>query len=310
MRIYFLLAALLLCSHQLRAQSEKGLGLRVNGIVAEFSTFADGRATAEGFIRVNGIEGNRIENIMINYSTEIYVGYSMTIERLADPMKLRLLINPLPEKSIREMRESIWVKKLGMKSPSKLIYDPASLPRYPEPQEISVNDMIKLPLWINAQTGAVIGDQIRFTLDQPEPAQDFTLNDVMLKLTGFRLLINGEVRSGEREFSGFIGRLPYFYIPGKGRFILSIMPHEGYDFQKIGLIDGNKISFSYGGDEFEWVSRDPVLYRGGKWHLWVLHDENFIGSPELLKDSNLYSNGNCCLYGALGGTSRLPTSKN
>src|SRR5262245_46526740 len=224
MRIYFLLFVLILCSFQLRAQSEKSVGLRVNGVVAEFSTFAEGRATAEGFIRVNDIEGNSIENIMINYSTGIYVGYSMTIVRQSDPTKLHIAIKPLPAESIRRLRDSIWVKKLAMNWPNRGIQDPASLSRYPEPQAVSVNDVIKLPLWINTETGAVIGDRIHFTLDQPRAAQDFTLNDVMLNLSGFRLSINGELRSGEREFRSLTGRLPYFYVPGKGRFILSIKP--------------------------------------------------------------------------------------
>ena len=233
----------------------------------------------------------------------------MTIEKLADSTKLRITIKPLPEETIRSLPESTFVKKLGLKFPNRAVLGPAPLPRYPDPQVVSLNDTIKLPLWVNPETGAVIGDQVRFTLDQPRPAQDFTLNDVALKLNGFHLFINKELRSGERGFSGFTGRLPYFYVPGKGRFILSIKAHEGFNFQKIGLIDGNRISFSYGGDEFEWVSREPVL-NGGKWHLWVLHDDSFTPSPDELKDLNLYSNGNCCLYGALGDVSLLPTSKN
>jgi hypothetical protein len=308
MRICLLLTVVLLCSNLLQAQSEKPLGLRVNGVAAEFSTYAEGRATAEGFIRVCGTGDKTIENILINYSSGIYVGYLMTIEKLADSTKLRITIKPLPEEAIRSLPDSVHVKKLGLKFPNRAVLGPAPLPRYPDPQVINLNDVIKLPLWINRETGAIIGDQIRFTLDKPRPAQDFTLNDVWLNLTGFRLFINNEVRSGDREFRGLIGRLPYFYVPGKGRFILSIKPHEGYDFQKIGQIDGNRISFSYGGDEFELVSREPVLNRG-KWHLWVLHDDSFSPSPEELKDLNLYSNGNCCLYGILADASLLPTSK-
>jgi len=309
MRTCLLLAVLLFCSSQLQAQSEKSIALRVNGVVAEFSSFAEGRATADGFTRVNGIEDNIIHNLLINESTGIYIGYFLTIDRLPDLTKLKITITPPSEETIRSMRESIWVKKLGIKWTNRLIHDPAPLPRYPEPQVIGVNDMIKLPLWINAETGAVIGDQIRFTSDRPRPAQDFTLDAVILKLTGFRLFINGERRSGEREIGDFTGTLPYFYVPGKGRFILSIKPHEGYNFQKIGLIDGNRISFSFGGDVYEWVSREPVLYRGGKWHLWVFHDDSFQAPPEEFEDLDLISKGNCCLYGALGDASLLPSSK-
>src|SRR5262249_13436066 len=179
-----------------------------------------------------------------------------------------------------QMRDSIWIKKFKMKWPNKSSYDPAPIPRYPEPQVIDVTDIIKLPLWINPETGSMIGDQLRFELEGPRPARDFTIDNVMLKLSGFRLIINGKVRSGDREMGGFAGPLPFFYVTGKGRFILSITPHEGYDFQKIGVIDDNKIGFSYGGDEYEWICRSPVLGHGGKWHLWVMHDDSFQPSRQ------------------------------
>jgi hypothetical protein len=213
--------------------------------------------------------------------------------------------NNWANEEIRRYRESVWIKKLERNWPNRLNYDPVSLPRYPEPQIINVSDTVELPLLINSQTGARISDVIRFEIDNPRPVRDFTLDDVVLKLAGFRLLINGEPRSGDRPFGGFYGALPWFALPGKGRFILSIQPHEGYDFQKIGVLDGNMISFTFGGDNYEWVSGGPVINHGGKYYLWVLHDPNFEPSKQALDDINLVGKGNCCLYGVFSKPSQM-----
>src|SRR5262249_59960549 len=98
-RIYLLLAALLLCSIQLEAQTVESLAKangnpeqRVNGIVATFSSFAEGRATAEGVLRFNGVDGDEKEigSFLINLSTGMYIGYVLVIERLPEPTKLKI----------------------------------------------------------------------------------------------------------------------------------------------------------------------------------------------------------------------------
>jgi hypothetical protein len=100
-------------------------------------------------------------------------------------------------------------------------------------------------------------------------------------------------------------------VPGKGLFILSIRPHEGYDFQKVGVAEGSKISFSYSADKYELVSRDPVIAFGGKWHIWVLLVTNYQPNPEVLEAYKLVSKGNCCEYFILRPQEipHLPTSK-
>jgi hypothetical protein len=61
------------------------------------------------------------------------------------------------------------------------------------------------------------------------------------------------------------------------------MPHEGYDFQKVGRIENNKISFTLGGDVYEWTSSAPVVGNGGNWNLWVLHDPAYVSDFDSLE---------------------------
>ena len=323
-RIYLLLAALLLCSIQLQAQTLENLSQRmgpeqrVNGIVATFSSFADGRATTEGILRFYGTDEDEKEigSYLISPSTGTFIGYALVIERLPDPKKLKITIKPLPEDHGDSLREGIFGALLQQKWPNKSNFTVAPPASYPEPIVINLTDVIKIPLLVKAGTEwGVVGDQIRFAIDQPKPARDFTLYDVTLKLANFRLIINGEVRSGEREIDAIRGPLPSFYVPGKGAFTLSLIPRdvhklqesalrkfqesglrEGANFQKIGVAEGNKISFSYGGDKYEWVSSEPVLPFGGKWSIWVLNLADYKEDADLMEAYKLLSKGNCCTF--------------
>jgi hypothetical protein len=74
---------------------------------------------------------------------------------------------------------------------------------------------------------------------------------------------------------GCEGSLLWIYIPDRGRFIFSLVPREGYAFQKIGMLDDNRIEFELNGEFYEWTSGDSILSTGGVWNLWVLHDPDY-----------------------------------
>jgi hypothetical protein len=324
-RIYLLFATLLLCSIQLQAQT---LGDRatkelakmneqeVNGVVATFSSFTEGRATAEGivrFCRTSKGDENTIGCGMINPSTGTYVVYLLVIERQPEPTKLKITIKPAPLDFTEQTDPTKVSKMLEVLWPTKRGYTRTSPPSYPDPIVINITDMIKIPLWVSAGTEwGVIGDKIRFAIAKdapPEPAKDFTLDDVKFKFAGFRLIINGEARSGEGKDLNLEGPLPSFYAPGKGLFVLSIKPREGHDFQKIGVVEGDKISFSYDGDKYEWVSREPVLAKDGRWHIWVLHSPSYKPRPEEVELYKLLSKGNCCTFRNMDYYRKPPPSK-
>ena len=282
-------------------------GIRLNGVVVFISTIATGRITNEGVTRLLNIndKGNTMDITLINTLTGLYIGYGLQVELLDQSTRLRVSIKPLSEETNRDIRESVLARVVNEKWPDRGNPDPQPLTRYPAPQIINPSDTLTLSLWMNPETGATVSDQIRFELDQPAPARDFTLSDVRLLLSDFSLLINGKVCSGERKFRGVSGSLPWLYVPGKGRFIFSLQPHQGHNFQKVGLIERNKLSFSYDGDTYEWICGAPIL-GPGTWNLWVLHDGDFQDPTGELIEVNQVSKGNCFLYGVLGSPALLP----
>ena len=111
------------------------------------------------------------------------------------------------------------------------------------------------------------------------------------------------------RIGGFVAPLPWFSVPGRGLFIISIQPHEGYDFQKIGVIEDNRISFTHGGDKYEWVSSLPMINQR--------RQMEYLGTarPKLRAEQadsgriQTVSKGNCCLFGAFSKVYQLSRAK-
>jgi hypothetical protein len=105
--------------------------------------------------------------------------------------------------------------------------------------------------------------------------KDFTLDAVSLAVKGYDLMIDGVLVGKSKSKIGCEGSLLWIYIPERGRFIFSLVPREGYSFQKLGLLDDNRIEFEVNGEFYEWISGDSILTTGGVWNLWVLHDPGY-----------------------------------
>ena len=167
--------------------------------------------------------------------------------------------------------------------------------KFPPAFLIEDGGMFALDVLVNPQTGVKIVDVIRVSSEakamtsakelQPmkelQPARDFSPDAVELSVKDFKFLINEQTVLGAENpvRGGVSGSIIWLYLPGRGRFIFSIMPREGYDFQKIGTIQNNKISFQIAGDRYEWISSATVFGgAGSSWNLWVLHDPDY--SPQ------------------------------
>jgi hypothetical protein len=167
--------------------------------------------------------------------------------------------------------------------------------KYPPAFLIEDGGRFALDVLVNPQTGVKIVDLIRISSEakvmknaielQPlnsakelKPLPDLSPETFELSVKNFRLLINEQTVLGAENpvRGGVSGPIIWFYLPERGRFIFSITPYEGYDFQKIGFVQGNKIAFQIAGDRYEWISTTPVFSGGG--NLWVLHDPNY--SPQ------------------------------
>ena len=100
-------------------------------------------------------------------------------------------------------------------------------------------------------------------------AQTTSQKSVVLELGNTIIAENGRTIF---EVSGKCGsgEVVGFHLPKKGWFLASTKSFEGYDFQKIGKLDTNKISFKIDNQDYEIISDQPISPQVKFLNLWIV----------------------------------------
>jgi len=259
------------------------VSLNEGGFVAFRSetAWADARKAGAQFQRVTPIlradaqldENHLIHRVLVDASGRFAFGYDLSIASIPASKQFKVTVLPLDQK---------FEKKLKAADPDRLTDVIPTFPQSAAPQTLDDGDAFSLDLLINQNAGVKIVDVVRVTFDKTRLRdfprslpRDFTLDAVELSIKDYRLLLNGSVVAVGKSTSPVAGALVWFYVQGRGRFIFSLAPRDGYEFQKVGIVDGNRIEFTMAGDRYEWLSASPILSGGGTWNLWVLHDPKY-----------------------------------
>jgi hypothetical protein len=226
-------------------------------------------------------ENQIIHRVLVDAAGKYIFGYDLLIRSVAASKTFTIAVKPLDGAV-----ESKLVKSSPEVQPPRI----ATLPQATEPQILADGDSFALDLLVNQKTGVKIVDFVRVSFDRSNLwddnprtlPRDFTLDAVALTLADYRLLIDGKLVAAGKPGTTFGGALVWCYVEGRGRFIFSLVPREGYQFQKVGIIKDDRIEFTVKGSHYEWLSSSPILPNGGTWNLWVLHDPKYepFGSQE------------------------------
>ena len=259
------------------------VSLNEGGFVAFRSetAWADARKAGAQFQRVTPIlradaqldENHLIHRVLVDASGRFAFGYDLSIASNPALRQFKVIVLPLDQK---------FEKKLKAADPDHSTEVIPTFPQSAAPQILDDGDAFSIDLLINQNAGVKIVDVVRVTFDKTHLRdfprslpRDFTLDAVELSIKDYRLLLNGSVVAVGKSASPVAGALVWFYVQGRGRFIFSLAPRDGYEFQKVGVVDGNRIEFTMGGDRYEWLSASPILSGGGTWNVWVLHDPKY-----------------------------------
>lgn len=165
----------------------------------------------------------------------------------------------------------------------------AADPKFPPPQPVHDGDVMELDLMVSADGKQKITDYIEFLAHEPEPAapaatgepRDFAVDDgpVAFQAQKFTVWIDGQKVSGMSGFTGKPGATFWIALPGQGRYVLSLVPHDG--FIKSGAVRDNALSFQDGGRTYEVRFMGPIAGAGKAWNLYLLHDTSYIPNPNL-----------------------------
>jgi hypothetical protein len=229
-------------------------------------------------------KSNTIRRVVVDSGGTLFFGYALVIEPTLTSRRFKVSVRPLSPEDEQDLRAR---KSFSTRSihPN---YNAAGLSRLSTPQIINDGDTFAVDVLVNPQTGDKITDIVTISVDRArlqdapksEPPRDFTLEDVAMKMINYQLLVNGELVAGGKQSGACAGPLLWFHLPEQGgRFIFSLFPHAGYDFQKIGTIENNRIKFTLNDKHYEWISNTPVVGNGGNWNLYVLYDPGYV--PDL-----------------------------
>jgi len=204
-------------------------------------------------------------------------GYDLWISSTPVPKQFRIVIRPLdPQFEIKFRQREPASQRANQTE------EIATVPEASAQQTLVDGDAFSLDLLVNQSTGVKIVDVVKVAFDRskldegdPRTPRDFTLDALELSVRNHRLLINGEVAAASKSTSITSGALLWFYVQDRGRFIFSLVPREGYDFQKIGVVEENRIEFTFDGERYEWLSAVPFVGGRGRWNLWVLADPKY-----------------------------------
>ena len=224
-------------------------------------------------------EGHIIHRVLADKLGNFVFGYDLYVEPQPGARQFRIALSPLDARFADKLMGENPSAKPSLKTRPRI----STLPQSAEPQVLDDGDSFALDLLVNQNTGVKIVDIVKVTFDRStlwdtNPTtvpRDFSLDAVELTVRAYRLLINGEVMAVGKPSSDWSGALLWFYVSDRGRFIFSLVPRTGYQFQKVGIIENNRIEFTINGDRYEWISSAPVLPGGGTWNLWVLHDPTY-----------------------------------
>src|SRR6266478_8014689 len=246
-----------MASGQETAKRQLIVPLNEGGFVAFKSetSWTDAKKASTELQRASAVLGSQavmdakhiIHRILEDNAEGFIFGYDLLVAANPTLKQFKIEVRPLD----RQFESKLRAEKTNGAEPARTDVA-ATFPKPAAPQMLDDGDAFSLDLLVNQNTGVKIVDVVRVTFDRSnlrDPGlrmtpRDFTLDAVELAMKDYRLLIDGSAIAAGKSANGFAGALLWFYVQDRGRFIFSLVPRAGYEFQKVGIIDDNRIEFT------------------------------------------------------------------
>lgn len=234
-------------AEQASSDFAESAGTGVTGIVR-----TEGRVVMHRFVRDN--------------LRQIYASYTVTVETLPDPGTYRVSFGPA-EPPVDMLGKADW----KVLAPAK----------YPAPQIMKDEDSIRLELYSNGASRRVVeyihaGRQDRMVFRKETPHDSYA-EDAELAIAQPRLRVNGVAYVAMGVLPETIrGPVVWVYIPGHGRYVLSLQAHAGLGFEDAGEAAGNSLTFTApDGNVFRIDTAERVAAGSGTYTVHVMPDSGW-----------------------------------
>ena len=240
-----------------------GMASLRNGVSVHIVTKAEppGNEAALKLGNRYGVETGVLHRAIVDGVNRTYFGYDFSGELMAGTAQCRITISPLTR-------------------PPDSSFKPVLLPSYPAPQVVSNGDTIALDILTTPDGRQKIVDYIDVSCKTQDGgatafAQDASVDDLQMALSEPAIYSNGSLVSGPVKGAHLSGTLVWFYVPGKGRFIFSLVPRQTPGFAQAGTVREDTISFSLGADQFVVKGASTIFGTGQPRNVYVFHDKSF-----------------------------------
>lgn len=227
-------------------------------------------------------ESGVVHRLLVDGHGNIVFGYDLLVNAITATHTFRVTARPLDK--LFEARLS--ARREGASVNTRTPFNVNTITHATGEHTVEDGETFALDLLVNDQLGLKVVDYVKVASDKsrlqlapgtpPVPARDFAVTNVELAVNNYELKIDGNTLRTASVRRSCTGSLLWLALPEQGRFIFSLAPHTGYDFEKVGVIEDNKIVFSWKGVRYEWISAAPIVGSGGVWNLWVLHDPTYV----------------------------------
>jgi hypothetical protein len=156
------------------------------------------------------------------------------------------------------------------------------LPKHPVIPKVKVGETVALDLLVNSATGQKVVDYLTVTRQSLPPEQsaahDFAVEDVELALRRPIVKVNGRVVASTTVQTS--GQVVWLYLPGHGRFSLSLIPNLKRGFGRHGAAAADAFTFRQGTTEYRVECSGPVAPGSGRYNLYVRREPGWYPGPE------------------------------
>ena len=234
------------------------------------SDFAESAGTGvKGIVRTAG--KMVMQRFVRDDLRQIYASYTVTVERLPEGT-YRVSFGP-PEPPADMLGKEGWK-----------IFSPA---KYPAPQIVRNEDSIRMELYSNGTTTGTatrrvvdyihVGRQDRMVMRTDTPHDSYA-DDAELAVTQPRFRVNGAVLPRDAVVGmpeTIRGPVLWVYIPGYGRYVLSLAAHADLGFESAGEAAGNSLTFTADGNIFRVETAERVAAGSGTYTVYMLADRGW-----------------------------------
>jgi hypothetical protein len=277
-----LLLALTIAAHaqvKTSRSTDHGVGYLDSGVTLRYETViepAQGNSTVQGLGGgVFSAKGNLMQHALYDRVAAYYFGYAITVLPGDSPATRKVVFSPVDATALHDGLMAVA---------NGLPLNAAPLPKFPPPQIVRSGDAIAMDLMTSIDGRERIVDYIHFSFGGAAPsalnlgpAQDFTIDDgaPQIDLNQAEALIDGKAFNVPVvAYPPKNGKTLWIYVPGEGRFVLSLAPRAG--LTKAGAVRGKRITFTWESHEYELRLIGPLAGLEKAWNLYVTRDAAYL----------------------------------